>query len=641
MLEENTDSQAQKKESLEKRISYPTLFFLIINSILGTGVFFSPAITTSIAKSYVFLAWVIVGLFSILLSSMFGELVERIPSAGGMYEYTKQAFGRFPSFIIGWLGILGSNITISMLIVGAIKYLNPQLPTMVTIIFGLILIWMFALLASRGLKTSIFMLLGFALITFGTIVFSVILGFTSNGNFNGIFTEFPGVLPLFLAIFIAADTFFGWESATYLSEETKNVREVMPKALRRATILIVFIVWLLILSLIYSLGINGLEQSQTPIYALFTKIFSEKAGLIISSLIYLAILGSVADWVVSSPRLLLAMARDREMITQLADIDKKTRVPKKAIWFQAVFSSIILMIGVGTYRVILETLIPLTIITYTVLAIVLLKLRRKQEYKPKYGIYLGNIGIYIIILFNLLLLASWLMYSPYSLFISINLIILVFFAIPLFLMLNSFYNPDIIRKTPHWLLSISQSFEFLFLPKRIKHFIIELLQGMKGKTLIEFGTIGLFTSKLREIVGSNGVIYSIDLNEKNITDLQKKIKDKNIKIIHDPHMYARIHPSISKVDGLLSIGVFGHISNLDLLLKEMKRVIREGGKIIIVDYIDYFKILPNPEIFRDINKLREIFKRNGFRVRIKIEKGLFWNYIIIYGIRTNEEVNII
>ncbi|MCD6590058.1 APC family permease, partial [Candidatus Woesearchaeota archaeon] len=399
---------------LQRGISYPILFFLIINSILGTGVFFTPSITARIAGPWMIIAWIAIGLISILLASMFGELVERMPSAGGMYEYTKQAFGIFPSFIVGWLAILASNITISMLIVGAIKYLNPSLPSIFTIIFGLIIIWGFAFIASLGLKTSIFTLLAFALITFGSIAISAILGLEHINPVNLDFSNFPGMLPLMLAIFIAADTFFGWESATYLSEEVKNPRKTIPRAFRHATILIVIIVLILVFGLLASMGVSQLGISNTPIFDLFNNFLGSRYAFIASLLIYLAIIGSVADWVVSSPRLLLAMARDKEMIAQLAEIHPKRRVPQKAIIFQAVLSSVVLLIGVGTYRVILETLLPLTFLLYAFLGIVLLRIRKKQEYKPKYPVYLGKLGIILIIFLNISLIIAWFITSPYS-----------------------------------------------------------------------------------------------------------------------------------------------------------------------------------------------------------------------------------
>ena len=71
------------------------------------------------------LSWVILSFIAIYMGMCFAELSSMFPKAGGIYEYCKQAYGRFPSFVIGWMTLIAGNITIAMLVVGAITYLLP------------------------------------------------------------------------------------------------------------------------------------------------------------------------------------------------------------------------------------------------------------------------------------------------------------------------------------------------------------------------------------------------------------------------------------------------------------------------------------------------------------------------------------
>jgi len=629
---------------LERRISYPFIFFIIINSILGTGVFLIPGILVGISQSYSVISWILIGLYALLLSSMFGELVERHPFAGGVYEFTKQAYGIFPSFIVGWIAIIMSNLTIAMLVVGGIKYLNPSLPSIIVVITGLLIIWGFTIVSYIGIKTSISTLLIFAAITTFVILFGTGLGFSSFHLYNFIPNKEISFLAILFSCFLAADTFFGWESATYLSEEIINPREVLPRALRKATIVVFIMVTLMVIALIGSLGIGPLSNSITPLVDISFITLGPKAARIVSLLIYLAIMGSVADLIVSSPRLLMAMARDKEMVTPFADLHPKYKTPYKAIIFQGLFSSILLIVGIASYRILLETLLPFTIILYTIMAFVLLSLRKKEEYKPKYPVFFGNKGLYIIITINILLISIWAFTSKYAGFIIRNILILIFFAIPLYLLLNSYYNPDLLRITPKTGAMFRKFFERLLLPKRLKKEILMIFQDLEGKNILELGSgIGSLTLPLSKEVGKKGLIYAVDISKENLNILQERLRKEKIshvQLIHDPHIISRIHPAVGRVDVVFSIGLLGYFSDMKRIVKDLYRILPQGGRICFIDYVDFFKIFPNADNLRDIERIKKLFKEEGFIIRIKKIRGIFWNYLFIYGIKAEEGVMI-
>ena len=58
----------------------------------------------------------------------------------------------------------------------------------------------------------------------------------SASNFSPFFTF--GMLSIFVTIFFISEAFFGWESTTYLAEETKNPEKVIPLALVIGTIVV-------------------------------------------------------------------------------------------------------------------------------------------------------------------------------------------------------------------------------------------------------------------------------------------------------------------------------------------------------------------------------------------------------------------
>jgi len=115
----------EKKHELKKVLSFRTLLLIIISSIMGTGIFFLPAVGAKHGGPASIISWVLFSIVAIYISMCFAELSSMFPKAGGVYEFCKQAYGRFWSFIIGWITLIAGYITISMLIVGGVHYLVP------------------------------------------------------------------------------------------------------------------------------------------------------------------------------------------------------------------------------------------------------------------------------------------------------------------------------------------------------------------------------------------------------------------------------------------------------------------------------------------------------------------------------------
>jgi len=110
---------------LKKVLNFPILLLIVINSIMGTGIYFLPAVGAKYSGPMSIISWAIMSVIAIYIAMCFGELVSMFPKAGGVYEYSKQAYGRFTSFLVGWITLIAGNVTIAMLIVGAIQYLLP------------------------------------------------------------------------------------------------------------------------------------------------------------------------------------------------------------------------------------------------------------------------------------------------------------------------------------------------------------------------------------------------------------------------------------------------------------------------------------------------------------------------------------
>lgn len=625
---------------LERRITLPILSILIANSIVGSGIFFMPALAASIAGNASILAWILASLLSLYLASAFGELASRFPEAGGIYEYAKQTLSRFLSFLVGWGALIGSNITIVMFIVAGIQYLNPNLSITLKTLIGIGFIIVFNLLAYMGLRTSMIVLtiLGFVpIISLIALTIPSVKFFTLEKLFP-ILTH--PITYVGYALFLIADVFFGWESASYLSEEVKNPKKTIPRAMIIGTGLVVVLVLLFIIITIGSVGWQELASFKRPFSELASRYFNSNIAVVFTMLAYLSIIGSAADWIVSSPRLVLAMARDKLMISQLAEIHKKRNVPHKAIFFQAVVSTILVLLASAHYRTLVETLLPLTFLLYTILMVSLIISRKnsKKGFKAPFGI----VGPITVILINIAILTAWFVSSPNSGFIVTNLLLFISLGIPLYFLLDVYYNPNFAHRLSNSTARLNLAFEAITLPNSVKQFIINLFGSLKGLNVLELGSgVGGLTIALAKKATH---VTAIDMSENDIEIAKHRAEShnlKNIDFIYDTHMTTRIIPNIGLFDRVYSVGMISYFQDLKRMAKHVESVLKDGGKICFVEYVDFFRILPNPAHIKNLKKLKRIFEDQGISVEITKKKGLLWNYLIIYGVKTKEPVPVI
>jgi APA family basic amino acid/polyamine antiporter len=632
---------------LKKTLGLGTIIALTMTSLVGTGMFLGTSIGARYSGNAVIIAWVILLAIGLYVSACFGELIALFPKSGGVYEFAKQAYGRFFSFIIGWVAWLMSTIAISVLTIAALNFLPiPGLTETTKIILAIALIIILNFVAYLGVDISAAVLMFFAIETVILFLSLIIPGFLhlSMPNFTPFLTK-PAVLIL-VSLFFMLESLMGWEQTSFLAEETKDAEKIIPKGLMITT-LIAGLFGLLFAFV--SLGVipwASLANSQAPVLDLANKLFTSQQAGIISFGILLVLIGSVVGTVVSTPRLLLAMARDKLFISQLAAIHEKRRTPYKAIIFQTIVSILIIIIGFGKYKILLSMFTPLALFMYAAVLLSVTILRFKlRESKRIFKVPLGKIGPVIISLLYLGVLVAWLLFEPGALNLFRIIISLIIFGVPIYLLLIFFYNPDAIVDFSNYFAHLTLWMENILLPKKIRRRIIGLFKDLENKTVLEYGAgVGTLTTQLAEAVRPRGRIYATDLSKRNIHLLTRRIENKrlkNVTVIHDEHQVNRVHPNIDNVDIIFSVGMMSYMQDVNKILRQMNRLLPDAGRICFVEYVNFFWFLPDAPWLSNTKAIRETFREAGFSVKVEKRHGLLWNYLFIYGIKSEQDVPVI
>jgi APA family basic amino acid/polyamine antiporter len=565
-----------------------------------------------------------------MISTYFAELVGMFPKAGGVYEFARNNFTEFPSFLTGWLAWLISIITIAMLVVGGLYYLLPNAAPWMHIAAAVAMIVFFSYMSYRGIKESVNMLIAFALITFFCISFMTAIGIL-NFNPANLFPFFTSPWPaFFVAIFFISETFFGWEGVTFLAEETKDADKVMPKVLVTSTAIMGIASILLVFAFLSSVHWSRLANSNDPfVYA--ANLFAGGVwGSILSILIFIAIIGSAAAWIISTPRLLLALSRDRLFIKGFEKVHHKRKTPHRAIIFQCIVISAITAAMFGSYRLLLTILVPLTLVLYTVVMVCVIKQRRlkkKGTYSSPFGMWgaFGLLGLYA------LLGAAWLFYVHLAIPIVGLGLGLLFSGVPAYVLVKTqdkkfverFYNRFSIlydRTQPLWY-GVGER-------KRV----VAGLMASKGHKILDYGCATCSnTMEIANAVGREGKIVAVDIAMNQLRRGLKKIEcmKECSHIILVKEEGGRAPFRKETFDSIVSVGLLGYQVDPESLLEYFYEVLKWGGRLSMLDFGKSF-IFPALEHLKNRNAVKAMLERAGFRdVRIKEKRKLFTVYYYI------------
>jgi basic amino acid/polyamine antiporter, APA family len=613
-------------------LSFKVILLVTINSIMGTGIWFLISAGAKHAGPASLISWGILSIISIYIAMCFSELTAMFPKAGGVYEFAKQSYGRFWSFIIGWTTAIAGNVTIAMLLLGALQYALPiEQFGQYYIPIALILIIVFNFIAYKGMQTSTYLLVGFALLTLFT-VFSILVPGLLNVNIENFtpFAVFP-TLTIVITIFFIAETFFGWESAIFLSAETKNPTKVMPKALIYGTIIIAILAFLLAFTGIGNIPWETFGESAAPIRDLGEANFGFTGKIIFTILVFLSIIGAVASWTITAPRLLMSIAEDKLFFVQFAKIHPKHKSPYISIIFQAVVVSALVIIGAGKYETLLHMLIPLVLVVYSAVLLGVVVLRyKKPEVKRPYRVIWGKFGPILTTLFMIFLLVMFVKETHNALDVLKISAFLVLLGIPSYFAIEIFYEKKYVtlrRNVRAW---FAHRYHKLPLSLSVFKKVIKYVGEPNNRTefLAMNAHLGAFTQRLLKGKRKFKSIHVVHQSALHLKYLKESI---SLDKVHLHKVRTLKIPEIGKVNKVVDFNTIGYVKDISKFLGQLNKVLVKRGKFCFYIKSNFLNVAPNSVTLDDKKKIVKLFKDAGFEINYKRKSRIYKTELYLYG----------
>jgi APA family basic amino acid/polyamine antiporter len=356
----------------ERAIGLAGAIAIVAGSMLGIGIFLSPPIVAQHAPTAFgfFGLWFLGGLISLSGAAACAELGAMMPKAGGDYTFQRAAFGPSVAFASGW--VLFAAIfagSIATMTVGLCTYQFPVLfgvdfsAVLITLPIGdgltgaelsaLGLIAILTLVNLSGAELSARTQIALTVVPIALLaalaLYALVVAEPATDAYSwpkAVTTVGPGGLSAFVLGYMAVYfAYSGWINIIYVAGEVKNPGRSIPVSLLGGTAAVTALYLLLCLGFVHVLGVGALKDSGEAGSAVAAVLGGETGRHAITALIASALVASINATVLGGARVAYAMAQDGAMWPILGSIKSQTHVPNRALWLQALLSSLLVVSG--------------------------------------------------------------------------------------------------------------------------------------------------------------------------------------------------------------------------------------------------------------------------------------------------------
>ncbi|MBA3549588.1 MAG: APC family permease [Nannocystis sp.] len=332
---------------------------IVAGSMLGIGIFIAPPLVAQHVDSsgYFLLMWLLGGLAALCGALCVAELGAMMPRAGGEYPYLRLAYGPGIAFSTGWLQLLATFPgSLAAMAVGTSTY---QLP----VLFGE---WFAEPVALGPLSVAgpTFWAVAIVLTLTGLNHVGVVL----SGRVQIVLTMVPLVVLLVVSLFVVGDVgtvqaghpglqlglwpvpaaaalaaaylpvyfaYSGWNAAIYIGGEIEDPGRNLPRAVIGGTLVVLVLYMVLSAGFLSVFGVADLAGVGEAGTAAAGRLFGHAGVIAVTTMILLAMLGSINGSVMTGSRIAYAMAEQGHFPARAGKLHARFGTPVVALWTQA------------------------------------------------------------------------------------------------------------------------------------------------------------------------------------------------------------------------------------------------------------------------------------------------------------------
>jgi basic amino acid/polyamine antiporter, APA family len=396
---------------LKRSIGKWSLVLLIINSIIGAGIFGLPSKVFALSGVYSLLAFGACAVVVMIFILCFAEVSSRFDKTGGPYTYAYNAMGPFPAFLTGWLLLLSRIFNYATLINLLVIYLSFFSPwfdqPVVRIACILLLTSFFTVVNYIGVKSStrVNNILTIAkLLPLTAFIIIGLLNIQSGSLHTDQSFEFGSFSTSVLLLVFA---FGGFESVLINTGEVHDPRKNLPFALLSAFLFIT--VFYCLIQLVSIGTLPGLASSEKPLADAARNFMGKEGGILIACGAVISITGTLNAIVLGGSRLPYAFSTEGQFPKIFSFIHPKRLTPVWSLFLYIAITTVVALVWSFFAALAIGAIIRVMVYLMVCISMIMLRLKdpgKKDYFKVRFGYVLAIIAI---------LLSVWLLtYSRVS-----------------------------------------------------------------------------------------------------------------------------------------------------------------------------------------------------------------------------------
>jgi basic amino acid/polyamine antiporter, APA family len=347
-----------EKTELERKLGLTETLSIVINRIIGSGIFRTPApimfITASVSMFYG--VWILGGIATILGALCYAELVAMMPRSGGPYVFLKAAYPPIITFLRGWamffVSETGAIAAVALFFSeNALAAIGFDMGGPQEGILAIALVILLTAANSFGIQLSGIFQNIFSFLKVGLLI-SIIALSVSYGIEKQNFADavdkpwsWAGIISIFTALRYGFFAYSGWEGATYVAEEVKNPRKNLPLSLFLGIGIVMFLYLLINTAYLNLLGPEAMGASKGVAIDSMKVVLGSAGGLLVATAIMVSTFGNVNTQILVKSRTWYAMARDKLFFNSLARIHPTYKTPNYSMFAQAGWASVLILLA--------------------------------------------------------------------------------------------------------------------------------------------------------------------------------------------------------------------------------------------------------------------------------------------------------
>lgn len=423
----------ERTPELKRAIRLPHATALVVGTIIGASIFMQPSEITGHVPSVggVFLVWILSGILTFFGALVCAELASIFTQSGGVYVYLKEAYFPGLGFLWGWamFWIMHSGIIAAVAVICAryVGFFVPLTDAGVKAVAISVIIILSAVNYIGVKQASSFQ----SLLTLGkvvAIVFIILIGFILGAKVPEHFaageiaqTGIP-INGFFLAMVAGLFAFGGWHMVTYNSEETVDPKKTIPRALMLGTMIVTISYIALNAVYMYILPLDKVASSTRIAADAADALVGFGGGAFMAGLVVFSTIGGLTGIILCGPRVYYSMAQDGLLFRWMGKIHSKYKTPHRAIGVQAVWSSV--LVATGSYRALFTRVVYTEWIFFGLMAIGLMRLRRRKDLQRGYKIWGYPIIPIVFTLSSFVIVIYQIISSPKESLIGLSLVLI-------------------------------------------------------------------------------------------------------------------------------------------------------------------------------------------------------------------------